>query len=77
MCHAVDRDLSGIGRKYDAPALRAAILDPKALKVERSFTSARLRDTKLAAAQQRHQTLLENYSADDVANLIAYLGNLK
>ena len=77
MCHAVDRDLSGIGRKYDAPALRAAILDPKALKVERSFTSARLHDTKLAAAQQRHQTLLENYSADDVANLIAYLGNLK
>jgi cytochrome c oxidase cbb3-type subunit 3 len=76
-CHAVDRDLSGIGRKYDTPALRAAILDPKGLKVERSFTSARLHDEKLASGQRRHQALLENYSADDVANLVAYLGDLK
>ena len=76
-CHAVDRDLSGIGRKYDAPALREAILDPKALKVERSFTSARLNDTKLAAAQQRHHALLENYSAEEVANLVAHLASVR
>jgi mono/diheme cytochrome c family protein len=76
-CHAVDRDLSGIGRKYDASALRGAILDPKALKVERSFTSARLQDTKLASAQQRHHALLENYAADDVANLVAYLASIR
>jgi mono/diheme cytochrome c family protein len=77
MCHAVDRDLSGIGRKYDAAALRAAILDPKALKVERSFTSARLHDTTLAAAQQRHHALLENYSPEEVANLVAYLASVR
>jgi mono/diheme cytochrome c family protein len=77
MCHAVDRDLSSIGRKYDAPALRAAILDPKALKVERSFTSARLHDTTLAAAQQRHHALLENYSPEEVANLVAYLASVR
>ena len=76
-CHAADRDLSGIGRKYDAPALREAILDPKALKVERSFTSARLNDTKLAAAQQRHHALVENYSAEEVANLVAYLASVR
>src|SRR5262245_44139509 len=51
MCHAVDRDLAGIGRKHDASALRAAILEPKGLKIERSFTSARLNDTKLGPAQ--------------------------
>jgi mono/diheme cytochrome c family protein len=76
-CHAVDRDLAGVGRKYDAAALRAAILDPKALKVERSFTSARLQDAKLAAAQQRHHALIENYSVEEVANLVAYLASVR
>ena len=77
MCHAVDRDLAGIARKYEAAALRAAILDPKGLKVERSFTSARLNDTKLASAQQRHRALLENYSAEEVANVVAYLASVR
>jgi hypothetical protein len=77
MCHAVDRDLAGIGRKHDAPALRAAILEPKGLKSERSFTSARLNDTKLGPAQQRHHALLENYSAEEVANVVAYLASVR
>ena len=76
-CHAVDRDLSGIGRKYDASALRTAILDPNALKLERSFTVDRLHDARLVSAQQRHHALLENYSADDVANLVAYLSSAR
>ena len=63
-CHAIDRDLAGIGSKYDVAALRAAVLDPQGLK-----------DTKLQEAQQRHHALLENYSADDVANLVAYLAS--
>ena len=75
-CHAVDRDLAGIGRKYDAQTLRAAILDPKALKGERSFTMDRLRDSKLASAQQRHHALLENYSPEEVANLTSYLASV-
>ena len=77
MCHAIDRDLSGIGRKYDATALRAAILDPKPLHIERSFASDRLHDSKLASAQQRHHALLENYAADDVADLVAYLQSVR
>ena len=77
MCHAVDRDLSGVGRKYEAPALRAAMLDPKSLKVERSFTAARLHDTKLLPAQQRHHALLENYAPEEVANLVAYLSSVR
>jgi len=77
MCHAVDRDLSGIGRKFEVSALRAAMLDPKGLKAERSFTAARLHDTKLASAQQRHQALLENYAPEEVANLVAYLASVR
>lgn len=75
-CHAVDRDLAGVGRKYQGDTLRSAILDPKALKMERSFTMERLHDAKLGSAQ-RHQALLENYSAADVANLVAYLGSAR
>ena len=74
-CHAIDRDLAGIGSKYDAAALRAAVLDQKGLKVERSFTVDRLKDAKLQVAEQRHHALLENYSVDDVANLVAYLAS--
>jgi mono/diheme cytochrome c family protein len=74
-CHAIDRDLAGIGSKYDAAALRATVLDPKGLKVELSFNVDRIKDTKLTAAQQRHHALLENYSVDDVANLVAYLAS--
>jgi len=76
-CHAVDRDVADIGRKYEGDALRAAILDPKALKLGRSFTVDRPRDPRLASAQQRHHALLENYSADDLANLVAYLGSTR
>jgi mono/diheme cytochrome c family protein len=77
MCHAVGRDLSGVGRKYEAAALRQAILAPKALRVERSFTADRLHDSKLASAQLRHHALLENYTADEVANLVAYLQSVR
>ena len=76
-CHAIDRDLSGIRRNSDASALRVAILSPKALDPERSFTVDRPRDPRLASAQQRHHALLENYSADDVANLVAFLGSAR
>ena len=74
-CHAIDRDLAGIGSKYDPAALRAAVLDPKGLKIKLSLAVDRLKDTNLTAAQQRHHVLLENYSVDDVANLVAYLAS--
>ena len=53
--------------------LRPRILRPKFLDAAESWQIDRLRDTKTAAARQRHLALLENYSADDVANLMAYL----
>ena len=72
-CHKADGDLSSVARTGDAAALRAAMLDPKGLKRERSFTMERRGDKALANAQQRHQALVENVGADDVANLLAYL----
>ena len=57
----------------DPGTMRARILRPKFLDEPESWQIDRLRDAKTAAARQRHLALLENYSADDVANLIAYL----
>jgi para-nitrobenzyl esterase len=60
-------------RTGDAAALRAAMLDPKGLKRDRSFTLERRNDKVFADAQQRHHAFVENVSADDVANLVTYL----
>jgi mono/diheme cytochrome c family protein len=76
-CHKADGDLSRVGSRYDATGLRTALLKPKALERERSFTLERRNDKAFAAAQQRHHALLENYAADDVANLVAYLSAVK
>ena len=37
----------------------------------------RYKNTKTAAARQRHLWLLENYSTEDIANLTAYLQGMK
>ncbi len=70
-CHAT------LSKKYDAAALKMQILKPQALEASPSWTMERLNDTKTAAARQRHGALLENYSAADVANLVAYLEGVK
>ena len=57
----------------DSRALRARILRPKFLDEPESWQIDRLRDARAAAARQRHLALLENYSAGDVASLVAYL----
>jgi mono/diheme cytochrome c family protein len=76
-CHKADGDLARVSSRYDAAGLRTALLKPKTLERERSFTQERRNDKAFAAAQQRHHALLENYAADDVANLVTYLGTLR
>lgn len=71
-CHSSKREFARLASTYDAVTLRARMLDPEGLKAEASFKLDELRDAK-AAARQRHQKLLENYSAEDVANLMTYL----
>jgi len=70
-CHAAD--LNGVGRKYDDSGLREQMLRPKNLADRSSFAVAAMTDTKITAARQRHNTLLENYTPAQVANLLAYL----
>ena len=70
-CHAAD--LNGIGRRYDAIALRERLLRPRALTEPSSFALSALSDNKVAMARQRHNFLLENYTPAQIANLVAYL----
>jgi mono/diheme cytochrome c family protein len=56
-----------------AKASKIQILRPKFVEAAPSWKLDRLKDTKIAAARQRHLALLENYSAEDLANLMAYL----
>jgi mono/diheme cytochrome c family protein len=72
-CHSASGDLANVGQKYDPSALRERILRPKLLEDAPSWKQERLNDQKAATARQRHQALLENYSAADVQNLTAYL----
>ena len=70
-CHTAD--LSGIGRKYNATALRERLLRPRALNEPQSFAVNALSDNKVTTARQRHNFLLENYTPAQVTDLVAYL----
>jgi hypothetical protein len=49
------------------------MLRPTALQGVESWRVDRLNDNKISGARAQHQHLLENYSASDVANLLAFL----
>lgn len=72
-CHSFSGDMANLARKYDTSTLRDKILRPKLLGDASSWEVMRLHDQKATAARERHQALLENYSADDVQNVTAYL----
>lgn len=64
-CHSLIGDLAGIGRKYDTAALRARLLRPGL-----PMPSEGVEPT---AGQAAHLKLLENYTAANVRDLVAYL----
>ena len=70
-CHAAD--LNGIGKKYDATAMRDQLLKPKSLEASQAFTIDALRDDRMTKGRERHRLFLENVSPADVNNRIAYL----
>jgi mono/diheme cytochrome c family protein len=70
-CHTAGKDLAG--RASDAASLRARLLEPPALTASVSFALDKLPDARIVAARQRHERLLENHTAEQVANLVAYL----
>jgi len=72
-CHSMQGDFAAAVAKYPGNALKLQILRPDALQSDPSWRVSDLQDTKKIDARNRHQKLLENYSAQDVANLLAYL----
>lgn len=76
-CHSATGDLSGIGRKYSGPALKAALLKPKMMEQIPSYGVNQLHDQKLQTARVEHRILLENLSADEASNLTAYLASFE
>ena len=76
-CHSTSGDMAGVGKKYNGAALKSRFMRPPMLEESRSWKVERLHDTKISTARQRHRSLLENYSGEDVSNLAAYLQGLK
>jgi len=76
-CHSVETDFSTIGRKYDEVELKAEILRPKFLDAPKSWKIDQRRQPQLDAARPRHLSLLENYTPEDVNNLVSFLHDLK
>lgn len=72
-CHSTTGDLAGVGKKYDAATLRAQLLQPKALANGSSFRVDQLRDARTNAARERHNFFLENATAAETENLVAFL----
>jgi mono/diheme cytochrome c family protein len=76
-CHSTSGDLAELGKKYDATRLRAQILAPSALAGDGSFKVDALQNSRIAEGRRRHHALLENYSAGQVADLLAFVQGLK
>ena len=66
-CHSPTGDLAGIGKRYDANALRGKLLRPGRAFAEPGVTAGDL----------AHLKLLENYRNEDVLNLLAYLSTIR
>jgi mono/diheme cytochrome c family protein len=75
-CHS-QADMANVVQKYDTTTLKAHLIRPDALSAPLSFKVDRLNDTKIAVARKRHWALLENYTAQDVANILAYVQGTK
>jgi mono/diheme cytochrome c family protein len=75
-CHSTSGDLAGLDKKYDPARLRAQILEPSALAGDGSFKVDALQNSRVAEGRKRHHALLENYSAGQVADLLAFVQGL-
>src|SRR5262249_36988166 len=75
-CHAA-ADVASAAKKYDAGSVKTHVIRPALLETQESWSTAQQPDAKMAAGRARHQALLENYSSQDVTNLLAYLQSAK
>jgi mono/diheme cytochrome c family protein len=75
-CHRAS-EISRVTGRYDQKELRAQILHPRGIDAPVSFKVDRLKDNRTTEASGRHLHLLENYSVEDVAGLMAYLQSMR
>ena len=73
-CHATN--LAGISKRYTGAALKAAFLKPALMDEVPSMEVSQLRDQRKSTGRLQHRSLLENHTADDAANLWAFLAAL-
>jgi len=71
-CHTAS-DMAEVTAKYNSTALRARILHPMGIDAPVSWKVGPPKDSKIAVARRQHLHLLENYSVEDLANVMAYL----
>lgn len=72
-CHADEAALRAGLAGLDAAAATRAILKPPTLQAPRSWTVTALLDDRANTGRARHGALLENHTAQDVANLRTFL----
>ena len=75
-CHVADADLRALSAHRDAVSLRAEVLAPARLQADPSWTIERLQDAAASRGRARHAALLENYTAAEVNDVLAYLRGL-
>lgn len=76
-CHSLETDFAKIGSEYNESELKAQILRPKFVDAPKSLKIDQPHDPKLESARSRHLSLLENYTPEDVNNLVSLLHNSK
>lgn len=76
-CHTSPSQLRRTFNRLDTAAIRARVLRPAFLDAARSWKMGEMKDTKAPTVRQQHLSLLENYSSDDVANVVACLQSAK
>ena len=76
-CHSANKDLAGIGKKYDGNSLREQVLNPNQFRESKSAMMDSHNNTDLSASRAKHELILGNYNVEDFSNLVAYLQMLK
>ena len=75
-CHT-QSNLAAIAKKYDSGSFKGKVLSPAFLDAVQSFKVQDLNDTRMNEARQKHGSLLENYTFQQAADLVAYMESLQ
>jgi len=76
-CHALGTDMAKIGSRYSRRQLAERILRPAFLDAKRSAPEGSAAAMSDDAARTRHLALLENYTAEDLNDLVAFLQTMR